>query len=183
MQSIEESEEFLFYLEQIDNKFNSIKTILREIKHKIKNESVLNKKIVENCKHWVNFFHLNSNVLMQKEGKLQESSGVENLKINLSETDTVSSTSTIDDQYKTFINTSNSFSIFDITKVPVTLANEPVLTDLMEYLKTHKTIALEKLSTLFPNVSDKKIEIIINFLVGRNYIIKKNNKLFYSESN
>lgn len=120
---------------------------------------------------------------MQKEGKLQESSGVENLKINLSETDTVSSTSTIDDQYKTFINTSNSFSIFDITKVPVTLANEPVLTDLMEYLKTHKTIALEKLSTLFPNVSDKKIEIIINFLVGRNYIIKKNNKLFYSESN
>ena len=47
-------------------------------------------------------------------------------------------------------------------------------------LKKKKQVDFENVKKHFNNVPEKKINIIINFLINRNHIIKKNNKLQYN---
>ena len=68
----------------------------------------------------------------------------------------------------------------DLKSIPTTLANESILIQIYNYVKEKKQVDFENVKKHFNNVPEKKINIIINFLINRNHIIKKNNKLQYN---
>lgn len=191
MTTIEDEESYLNYLEQIDNKFCKIKNLLREIKRKVKVEADKNKKINLNCKHWVNFFKLGTdevtetNETIKAEPDLINLSTTDNIKISFTESENIQNNpvteeSVHESSFKQNLS-DTSLAVFDIDNVPKTLSNEPVLVEIYEYVRKNGLVDLQNIKTHFEDVSAKKIDIIVDFLVGRNYIMKKSTKLMYKQ--
>lgn len=198
MGSIEEEEQIILYLEQLDNKFYLIKNILRKIKNKIHKLSYINSIINSNCLPWIKFFnlHLPENKLeMNDLSNLKDSTIFDNLSIN--ENTTIFKENYSDNHELKLstieLNLNENFSDtnkkengfvdtvpLDLKSIPTTLANESILIQIYNYVKEKKQVDFENVKKHFNNVPEKKINIIINFLINRNHIIKKNNKLQYN---
>ena len=182
MRSIEEDEEFMFHLEQIENKFCAIKNVLREIKSKIKHSSGKNKIIVDNLKHWVAFF-TETKENEQKVIENDENSYFENIDFD-------SALHDYDDEYikktnETVKNNSNltedsfSFAVFDVADIPESLSGDKLLLEIFEFIKKQKTTTMEQIKQNFAQEPERKIEIFVKFLAGRYYIHKKHDKIIY----
>lgn len=231
MENIEEEEEIIQYLEMIDDRFSMIKTVCREIKNKVKNLGTTNKKMVENCQSWINFF---SSENSQKKNSLKSqtmentepnnpfedqswdhtlkdridplnpsSSTTINLsKLNFSQFDTTvnstvenltlkdlpddlskricfedTSSSLIQPQENSetpFVNDESFTKEFIFSEIPEIFQKEEILPKLYEFIKNSKNVTYNEIYKKFDDASKEKIDILINFLVRR-FIVKKRN--------
>lgn len=198
MGSIEEEEQVILYLEQLDNKFYLIKNILRKIKNKIHKLSYINSVINSNCLPWIKFFNLDlpeNKLEVNDLSNLKDSTIFDSLSINDNATILKENYSDNYELKLSSIELNLNENFLDINKktdevistvpldlktIPTTLANESILVQIYNYVKEKKQVDFENIKKYFNNIPEKKINIIINFLINRNHIIKKNNKLQYN---
>ncbi|ORD93874.1 hypothetical protein ECANGB1_1431 [Enterospora canceri] len=63
--------------------------------------------------------------------------------------------------------------------LPQAFANESVLLEIYNFVKSIHETDIDPIRSRFNSTSHKKLEIFVNFLVGRDYLGKRNNRLYF----